>query len=149
MTSAGYPTPGPNGQHTAEDEPADARGAGADPAASVLVVDDDPKMREVAVWALEDEGFAVDAAADRRQAAEQVRRRRPSLVVLDMGLPPDSGDAVAADLRAACGAALPILVITADGRASEKARRVGAFAYLHKPFDLEQLVRLVRDGLAA
>jgi DNA-binding response OmpR family regulator len=117
----------------------------AEPAGPVLVVDDDPKMREVAVWALEDEGFAVEQAANRREAAELAKQRPPALVVLDMGLPPDTGDAVAADLRAACGDHLPILVVTADGRASEKARRVGAFAYLHKPFDVDQLVRLVRS----
>jgi DNA-binding response OmpR family regulator len=130
-------------------EPPAGANAGANPATSVLVVEDDPRLREVAVWALEDEGFLVDAAGDRRQAAEQARRRSPALVVLDMGLPPDIGDTVAADLRALCGAQLPILVVTADGKASEKARRVGAFAYLHKPFDVEQLIRLVREGLGA
>ena len=114
----------------------------------MLVVDDDPTMREVAVWALEDEGFVVDAAADRHQAAERARRRPPALVVLDMGLPPDDGDAVAADLRATCGEQLPILVITADGKAAQKARRVGAFAYLHKPFDVERLIHLVRERIA-
>ena len=130
------PTPGPAGRA------GDAGGPGP-----VLVVDDDPEMRDVAVWALEDEGFAVEQAASRREAAERARHRPPALVVLDMGLPPDSGDAVAADLRAACGDHLAILVVTADGRASEKARRVGAFAYLHKPFDVDQLVRLVRSRL--
>jgi len=138
MADRADPTPAPGG-----------RGGGTGAAPPVLVVDDDPKVREVAVWALEDEGFAVEQAAGRREAAERARRRPPALVVLDMGLPPDDGGTVAADLRAACGEHLPILVITADGRASEKARRVGAFAYLHKPFDLDQLVRLVRSGLAS
>src|SRR5438309_4869175 len=90
---------------------------------SILVVDDDPNLREVAVWALEDEGFVVEAAGDRREAAERVKRRPPALVVLDMGLPPDAGDSVASDLRAACGDHLPILLITADGKASQKAKR--------------------------
>lgn len=116
---------------------------------SILVVDDDPKLREVAVWALEDEGFVVDAAGGRREAAERVKQRPPALVVLDMGLPPETGDSVAADLRAACGAHVPILLITADGKASQKAKRVGAFAYLHKPFDVERLVLLVRERLKA
>lgn len=126
----------------------DAHGDRSEAAPAVLVVENDPKMRDVAVWALEDEGFVVDAAAGRREAADRARRRPPALVVLDMGLPPYDGEAVAADLRATCGEHLPILVITADGRASEKARQVGAFAYLHKPFDIEQLVRLVRQKLA-
>jgi two-component system OmpR family response regulator len=115
---------------------------------TVLVVDDDPRLREVAVWALEEEGIVVDTARDRRQAAERVRQRQPALVVLDMSLPPDQGDSVAAELRAACGPQLPILLITADGKASETARRVGAFAYLQKPFDIEQLVLRVRERLA-
>jgi two-component system response regulator MprA len=115
----------------------------------VLVVDDDPRMRDLATWALEDEGFAVEVAANRHQASEQARRRPPALVVLDMSLPPHDGDTVAADLRGLCGPQLPILVITADGKASEKARRVGAYAGLHKPFDVEHLVRLVRERLAS
>ena len=142
MSSSTDATPGGNGRLS--DAP-----AGAEAGLPVLVVDDDPKVREVAVWALEDEGFTVDAAGNRQQAVERAQKRRPALVVLDMGLPPDNGDTVAADLRAACGERLPILVITADGRASEKAQRVGAFAYLHKPFDVEELVRLVRGQLAA
>ena len=123
--------------------------SGAHPTPSVLVVDDDPKIRGVAVWALEEEGFLVEEAAGRDQAAELARSHPPALVVLDMGLPPDSGDIVADELRATCGDQLPILVITADGKAMEKARRVRAFAYLHKPFDVELLVRLVRQGLAS
>jgi DNA-binding response OmpR family regulator len=125
-----------------------SRSDGTPQPASILVVDDDPTLREVAVWALEDEGFAVQVAGDRREAAERVKRRRPALVVLDMGLPPDEGDSVAEDVRAACGQ-VPILLITADGKASQKARRVGAFAYLHKPFDVERLVFLVRERLSA
>jgi CheY-like chemotaxis protein len=114
----------------------------------VLVVDDDPRMRDVAVWALEDEGLLVESAANRAEATERARRHQPALVVLDMSLPPDDGTTVAAELRATCGEHLPILVVTADGRAAEKARRVSAFAYLHKPFDVEQLVQLVRKKLA-
>jgi DNA-binding response OmpR family regulator len=125
---------------------AERNGGSTEP--SILVVDDDPKLREVAMWALEDEGFAVQVAGGRREAAERVKRRPPALVVLDMGLPPDEGDSVAADVRAACGQ-VPILLITADGKASQKARRVGAFAYLHKPFDVERLVFLVRERLSA
>jgi DNA-binding response OmpR family regulator len=119
----------------------------AEPGPAVLVVEDDANMREVAVWALEDEGLVVDIAGDRLEAAERVRQRLPALVVLDMGLPLGDGGSVAADLRAVCGTNLPILLITADGKASEKAKRVGAFAYLQKPFDIDLFVRLVRERL--
>ena len=53
---------------------------------------------------------------------------------------------VADELRQRYGV-LPILAISADGRAAAKARRVGAFAYLRKPFELEELVALVKRGL--
>jgi CheY-like chemotaxis protein len=71
---------------------------------------------------------------------------QPRLDVLDHGLPDHDGTAVSAMLRAGPDAgALPILPFTADGRAAEKARAGGAFAYQHKPFDAA--VRLVGAGL--
>ncbi len=113
----------------------------------ILVIDDDREFRAVIQEALEDEGMQVDAARDGLQALELAAQRRPALVVLDWGLPMADGDLVASQLRAAHGDELRVLIITADGRAAEKARRAGAFAYLHKPFDVSALVRIVRRGL--
>ena len=112
----------------------------------VLVVDDDPLIREIIRDVLVEEGFAVATAADGRQAIDRAADQPPALVVLDMGLPLMDGLAVAAALRAAHGPELPILTITADGGAADKARRVGAFAYLRKPFDLDDLVAAVRGA---
>ena len=114
----------------------------------ILVVEDDPRIREIIRWALEDEGYAVTTAADGRQALERAAAAPPALVVLDMMLPILDGPAVAAGLRAAPRPMPPIVLVTADGRAAEKAARVGAFAYLHKPFDLDDLIAVVRRGLA-
>ena len=113
----------------------------------VLVVDDDPGLREIIRETLEDEGLLVDVARDGPEALELAAQRRPDLVVLDWGLPVFDGDVVAAHLRQAHGDAIRFLIVTADGRAAEKARRAGAFAYLHKPFDVNALVELVRRGL--
>ncbi len=113
----------------------------------ILVVDDDPGLREIICEALEDDGLPVAVAADGMQALELAAQRRPELVVLDWGLPIVDGDVVASQLRQAHGDHLPILVITADGRAAEKARRARAFAYLHKPFDVNTLVSTVRRAL--
>jgi DNA-binding response OmpR family regulator len=118
-------------------------------AAPVLVVDDDPHLRRLLAWALEDEGIAVETAADGYEAIARLAQRRPALVVLDMGLPGRDGYAVADSLRAAYGGTVPILVLTADGRAAAKAQRVGAFAYLPKPFELEELLAAVQRGLAS
>jgi DNA-binding response OmpR family regulator len=113
----------------------------------ILVVDDDPGLREIIRETLEDEGFLVDVARDGLQALELATQRRPELVILDWGLPVFDGDVVAARLRAIHGEDLRVLLVTADGRAAEKARRARAFAYLHKPFDVNALADVVRRGL--
>jgi DNA-binding response OmpR family regulator len=118
------------------------------PRARILVVDDDPRMRQTLRWALEDQGFTVEVAADGRDAVRRATVHRPSLVVLDMGLPLLDGVGVARELRALHGNRTPpILTISADGRAAQKAERAGAFAYLPKPFELDDLLAAVQRGL--
>ena len=114
----------------------------------VLVVDDDPIVRGLICRALEEEGFAVLPAANGQLALEQASRVRPALVVLDVTLPVLDSDAVAAGVRVLAGEQVPILVITADGHPAEKVRRLAAYASLVKPFDVDELVGLVRRGLA-
>jgi CheY-like chemotaxis protein len=118
-------------------------------AGAVLVVDDDPQLCDVVRWLLEDEGLKVETATDGQQAIERATRSRPLLIVLDMGLPIMSGEAVAAALRAFYPKPPPIVVLTASGRAAELAQRVGAVDYLHKPFELDELARVVNQALAA
>ncbi len=115
--------------------------------ARVLVIDDDPQVRHLIRLVLEEEGFVVGAAMDGAQALRLAAEQPPELVVLDVSLPDVTGATVADQLRAAWPA-LPVLMITADGSAAEKAARLGAYAYLHKPFDVSELVALVRLGLS-
>lgn len=105
-------------------------------------------LRETITWALEDDGLEVETAIDGTDALQRAALRPPGLVVLDMGLPGLDGFGVAAELRNRHGGELPILVVTADGQARQKADRVGAVGYLHKPFDVARLVREVRAGLS-
>jgi len=121
--------------------------AGTSITAPVLVVEDWPQMRQIMAFALQDAGLPVESAVDGYDAVERARTRRPSLVVLDLGLPGMDGFQVADILREAYGNELPILVVTGDRLASERARQVGAYNYLKKPFDLEDLVARVHDGL--
>jgi len=114
----------------------------------ILVVEDDLQFREVLRSLLEDEGWPAEFAADGRQALAWIARQQPALLILDWVLPDLDGQVVAAGLRTTHGEEVPILLMTADGRAAEKARQVGAFAFLHKPFDLAELTQLVRGGLA-
>lgn len=115
---------------------------------SVLVVEDDDRVRQVIQWALEDEGIPVRVAVDGQRAVDLALESRPAAVVLDWTLPGLMGDAVADRLRAAFGDAVPIILVTADGRSAEKAERVRAREYFHKPFDVDALVVALRRTLA-
>ena len=115
----------------------------------ILIVEDDARFRTTVRSILEDEGWAVETAADGQQAAEAFARGRPSLLVLDWGLQETDAEAVARALRADHGPDVPILLVTADGRAAQKAARVGAYAYMHKPFEMSELIELVRQALDA
>jgi DNA-binding response OmpR family regulator len=114
---------------------------------TVLVVDDDPRVRLAIQWALEDAGLRVMTAEDGERAVQLAVATPPSVMVLDMTLPIVDGYEVARTIRETYGESVPILVITADGHAAEKAQRVGAYAYVRKPFDVTDLVDAVRLGL--
>lgn len=115
--------------------------------APILVVEDDPALRNIIRDLLTDEGYSVETAANGRQGLQRATARRPALVVLDMALPELNGLGVAAGLREQFAPPPPIVVITADGNAANKARQAGAFAFLAKPLELDELVDVVRDGL--
>ena len=115
--------------------------------ASILVVEDEPEILQFIGAALEFDGHDVTLAWDGQQAVDSVATNAPDLVVLDMTLPRVTGDGVASAIREQHGD-IPILLITADGSAAEKAQRVGAFTYLAKPFDVDRLLTLIRDRLS-
>jgi two-component system KDP operon response regulator KdpE len=106
-------------------------------------------VRQAIAWILEGEGIPVVQAGDGGTALRLAQKQRPALVVLDIGLPDINGRAVAAELHLLYRGEVPILAITADGRAASKARQVGAYSYLSKPFDLDAFVAAVRQGLDA
>lgn len=113
----------------------------------ILVVEDDVDLCQLMRWTLEDEGLTVETAGDGQEALKRAMQRRPALVILDMGLPRLSGEGVADILHTMYSTALPIITVTADGRAAEKAKRIGAVSYLNKPFELEVLIKTVWDAL--
>ena len=113
----------------------------------VLVVDDDPDIRDTLREVIEAEGFAVVCAADGQKALEALDRGlRPSLVVLDLMMPLMSGWELLAAIRAERALAdLPVAVISASGG---RASPPGATCFLQKPIDLDTLIELVRDPRA-
>lgn len=79
--------------------------------------------------------------------AEQAITRQPALILLDMGLPLLDGSEVAAQVRTHYGGGVPVVLMTADGKAEEKSRRIGAASYLRKPFDIDDLIQVVEQTL--
>jgi DNA-binding response OmpR family regulator len=116
--------------------------------ARVLVVDDDADILNFIRGVLEDEGLAVIAVPDGGQAVAVAAEFEPDMLIVDVTLPVLSGHRVTTRLRELRGTTFPVLVITADGQAADKARQLGAYAYLKKPFDLDDLLESVRVGLA-
>ncbi len=114
----------------------------------ILTVEDDELVLAMMQELLISEGFAVMGAPG-NEAYETARQRRPDLVLLDVMLQDLDCEAVAADLRRLHGDDLPILLVTAVAPelAMAEAQAVGAFACLWKPFDIDELVKLVRQGL--
>jgi len=113
--------------------------------ARVLVVDDEPAVREALKRAMVSEGYDVVLAADGDQALAAFAEGTPDALVLDVLMPNLSGLEVARRLRAA-GDAVPILMLTARDAVSDRVAGLdaGADDYLVKPFALEELFARVR-----
>src|SRR5689334_16512037 len=114
---------------------------------TVLVVDDEAKIAQLARDYLERAGFAVLVAGDGRSALQAIRARRPDLVVLDLGLPEVDGLEVTRTVRESSG--VPIVMLTARDDELDKllGLELGADDYITKPFSPRELVARVRAVL--
>jgi DNA-binding response OmpR family regulator len=112
----------------------------------LLVVEDDPHLRDMMAMLLEGEGYPVLMAADGLEAVRCINAGRPSLVILDLNLPHLNGDEVGARIRARYGRELPIIVVSASRQGADAAHDLGA-DYLPKPFDVDTLLTAVWRGL--
>jgi DNA-binding response OmpR family regulator len=124
----------------------DQRGQG-EGSESILIVEDDRPTRELLAAILTEEAMSFHLTSSGHEAMDFALDHQPSLVVLDMHLPSVQGEAIATALRIQCGQSLPILVMSASNEQAA-ATRMGAFGYLQKPFEIEDFVAKVRDGLA-
>jgi len=113
-------------------------------ARTILVVEDEPTLRETLAEALEADGFRVISAADGREALTRFRAERPDLVLLDLMLPELSGVEVCRILRAE--SATPIIMLTAKDSELDKVvgLELGADDYITKPFSLRELTARIR-----
>ncbi len=116
----------------------------------ILLVDDEPNIRETLGFLLEMEGFEVVAAEDGERGLVRAKELRPKLVLLDAMMPGIDGYEVCRRIRSdPVLSRTVVIMVTAMGQAAdrERALEAGADHYVTKPFDDEALIALVRRCL--
>ena len=113
--------------------------------ASIVVVDDEPSIRELLVASLHFAGFEVNTAASGSEAIEVIEKVQPDLIVLDVMLPDIDGFTVTRRIRQE-GINAPVLFLTARDDTQDKIMglTVGGDDYVTKPFSLEEVVARIR-----
>lgn len=116
--------------------------------ATILVVDDDARLRTLLSRYLAENGFRVTTAADAAEAREKLRFLQPELMVLDVMMPGESGLELTELLRRD-HAGVPVLLLTARGDPEDRIAgfEAGADDYLPKPFDPKELLLRIRARL--
>ncbi len=116
--------------------------------ASVLIIDDETALVSSLSFALRNDGYEVEGAATGAEGQTAAARMSPSVILLDVRLPDGSGLDVLERLRAA-HPDVPVVMISAHGdtRAAVRSVKAGAFDYLTKPFELDDLLNTLRAAL--
>ena len=114
----------------------------------VLIVDDDPRLRELLLRYLGEQGFAVQAAPNGQFMDKLVNRELFDMIVLDLMMPQEDGLSICRRLRAA-GNTTPIIMLTAKGEEVDRivGLEMGADDYLPKPFNPRELVARINAVL--
>jgi DNA-binding NtrC family response regulator len=119
---------------------------------SILIVDDEPSIREVLIGYFEHQygprGYTVETAADGAQALAAVRRTRPALILLDIEMPGMDGVEALRAVRA-LDPTIPVIIVTgnASTRVAGDVIKGGAYSYLPKPVKFQYLDHLVATVL--
>lgn len=119
---------------------------------NVLVVDDDPHIREVIAELLEDEGYVVGRAANGEEALDALRQPapRPSVILLDLMMPKMNGwEFREAQRQDPAIAPIPVVAISAHADLLSAAAQMDADAHLPKPIDIDRLLRTVQQYCAS
>jgi DNA-binding NtrC family response regulator len=116
---------------------------------NILVVDDEPDIRELVGEILEDEGYHVITAESAEQAREKRRLRRPDLVLLDIWMPGDDGISLLKSWKKNDGLCCPVIMMSGHGtiETAVEATRLGAYDYIEKPLSMAKMLLTIENAL--
>lgn len=119
--------------------------------AHILVVDDEPDIRELVGDILGDENYSVATAEDAASAREALRDRRPDLILLDIWMPDLDGISLLKEWSEGRGLVCPVIMMSGHGtvETAVEATRLGAYDFLEKPLSLAKLLLTVERALEA
>ena len=114
----------------------------------ILVIDDEPVLRDSLEVALKTSGYEVLTARTGKEGLERFKKENPDLVLLDHWLPGMNGDEVLRRIKKE-DTEIPVIIMTAQGsiEMAVSSMKMGAFDFLVKPFDLDQVEDLIKKGL--
>ncbi|MDR2155276.1 MAG: response regulator [Burkholderiaceae bacterium] len=122
--------------------------------ANILVVDDEPGIRDLLSEILNDEGHTVELAENAAQARAARKNSRPDMVLLDIWMPDTDGVTLLKEWRGAGLLTMPVVMMSGHATidTAVEATRIGAHAFLEKPITLQKLLKavdqaLLRDGM--
>jgi len=113
----------------------------------ILIVDDEPQIRRLLTVTLEANGYRVLSAVNGQEGLVLAAQHKPALVILDIGLPDSSGQAVLQRLREWSTAPVIVLSVRDDEKGKVAALDAGADDYVTKPFNTDELLARVRVAL--
>ncbi len=115
----------------------------------ILVVDDEPDIRELVKEILEDEGMEVSVAEHAQAARDARRARKPDLVLLDIWMPDTDGISLLREWSGEDGLDTPVIMMSGHGtvETAVEATRLGAYDFIEKPLSMAKLLLSVRHGL--
>ncbi len=110
----------------------------------ILVVEDDPQVARLISLVLQRNGHQSQVVSDGQSALDHAREKRPAMIFADLTIKGMGGEALCSALKAQEETkGIPYVVVSGDRDIAEKAKQCGADDYMGKPFEFEDLIRLV------
>jgi len=110
----------------------------------ILVVEDDPQVARLIALVLQRSGYTSQVVADGESALDRARAMKPSMIFADLTIKGMGGELLCSTLKSSPETkSIPYVVVSGDRDIAEKARVCGADDYMGKPFEFDDLIRLV------